>query len=210
MIITEIKKIGQGKRYSLYVDEEFVGVFEAEILAKNKSKTGQELSSDELQRLKIENGDYASFDRALSVLEKGMKTEKGVRDFLLQKGYPEECVARSIEKLKEYGYINDEFFAESYIKTYSSNKGKKKIKYELINKGVDKQIIDEKLNDLIEEEEEFEVCKTMAKKYLRNKVIDGKTRNKLSNHLASKGFGYDIISKVVREVFVEVEDESWD
>lgn len=210
MIITEIKKIGKGNRYSLYIDEEFVGAFEAEILAKNKLKTGQELSHDELQRLKIENGDYASFDRALSVLEKSMKTEKGVHDFLMQKGYPEECVERSIEKLKEYGYINDEFFTESYIKTYSFSKGKKKIKYELISKGVDKQIIDEKLADLIEEDEEIESCKRLAKKYLKNKVIDEKTRNKLSNHLAGKGFGYDVISKVVRDVIKEAEDESWD
>lgn len=209
MKITEIKKIGKGDRYSLYIDGNFVGAFEAEILAKNKLKTGEDISHENLERLKIENGDFASFDRALTLLEKGMKTEKGVKEYLKQKGYPDECIERSIEKLKEYGYLNDELFAESYIKTYSNLKGSKKIKYELINKGVDKQIIEEKLADLIDETEAYETCIMLAKKYLKNKKIDEKTRNKLSNHLASKGFSYEYISKVVREVLKEVKDESW-
>lgn len=209
MIITEIKKIGRGDRYSLFIDGNYTGAFEAEILAKNKLKSNEEISPEDLQRIKIENGDYASFDRALSLLEKSMKTEKGVREYLSQKGYPDECIERSVEKLKEYGYINDEFFAESYIKSYSGSKGSKKIKYELINKGVDKQIIEEKLSELIDEDEAYETCKTLAKKYLKNKKIDEKTRNKLSNHLVSKGFSYDNISKVVREVLKEGEDESW-
>ena len=209
MKITEIKKIGKGARYSLFIDDNYVGVFEAEILAKNKLRTGEEVSVENLEKIKIENGDFASFDRALSVLEKGMKTENGIRDYLLQKGYPEECVDRSITKLKEYGYINDESFTESYIKTYCLSKGRKKIRFELINKGVNKQIIDQKMEELLEEGEEYESCKSLGRKYLKNKIVDEKTKNKVYNHLISKGFGYDVISKVVRELLKESQDESW-
>ena len=53
---------------------------------------------------------------------------------------------------KEYNYIDDEIFAENYINTYSHQKGKRKLKYELISKGVDKEIIDQKLEDLIDED----------------------------------------------------------
>lgn len=41
MQITEIKKVGKGFRYHVYVDENFVGTFEAEVLAKYKWKQGR-------------------------------------------------------------------------------------------------------------------------------------------------------------------------
>ena len=108
MQITEIKKVGKGFIYNVYVDENYIGTFEAEILAKYKWKTGQEISQEEIDKVKIVNGDLAFFDRALGVLEKSMKTEKMLKDYLKEKGYPEECIDRAIDKLKDYGYINDE------------------------------------------------------------------------------------------------------
>ena len=209
MTITEIKKIGKGERYSLYLDGQFVCVLEAEILVRKKLKTGEEISQDELDRIRLENGDLSCFDRALSYLEKNIKTEKGIRDYLKSKGYLDENIDKSVEKLKEYGYINDEVFAESYIKTYSSSKGANKIKYDLISKGVDKTIVDEKLEELILEEEEIEVCKKISEKYLKGRAIDQKLKQKLYNHLNSKGFKFDIISKVVREINWEGDDEDW-
>lgn len=210
MIITEIKKIGRGDRYSLYMDDVFFMQIETEILVKNKLKIGQELTEEDAQDLKLQNGNYASFDNALTYLEKGMKTEKGIREYLKKKGYLDESIDKTIEKLIEYGYINDELFAESYINTYSSTKGKRKIEYELISKGVDKEIIFQKLEELIEEEDQLSNCVALAKKYLKNKIVDEKTYQKLTSHLASKGFSFDIISKVVRAVLKEAKDESWD
>ena len=47
MTITEIKKIGKGDRYSIYIDGQFSCTLEAEILVKFKLKTFQELEEDE-------------------------------------------------------------------------------------------------------------------------------------------------------------------
>lgn len=210
MIITQIKKVGRGDRYSLYVDEQFIVALEAEIVVKNKLRTGQEVDNSFLEKLKLENGDYASFDKALTYLEKGIKTEKGVRDYLYKKGYLKPSVDKTIEKLKSYGYIDDAAYAENYIKTYSGSKGSKKIKYDLILKGVKKEIVLQKLEELINEDEEFETCLQVCQKYLKNKVIDQKTYQKLSNHLVSKGFSYDIISRAVKISLKEACDESWD
>lgn len=208
MIITEIKKIGRGDRYSLYCDDAFFMQIETEILVKNKLKIGQQLSEEDCQKLKLQNGDYASFDKALTYLEKGIKTEKGTRDYLKKKGYLDESIDKAIEKLKDYGYIDDEVFAESYINTYSHLKGKQKLKYELLSKGVDKEIIDQKLEDLIDEDEQIENAKTLGKKYLKNKAVDEKTYQKLCAHLVSKGFSFDVVSKVAKEVLKEKKDES--
>ena len=116
--ITEIKKVGRGDRYHVFLDDDYFGTFEAEILARHSLKTGQGFDDEFFEKLKIENGDYACFNRGLTVLEKSMKTEKMLKDYLREKGYPRECIERATEKIKSYGYINDEVYAETYISSY--------------------------------------------------------------------------------------------
>lgn len=200
MEITEIKKIGKGKRYYLFIDGRNEGDFESEVLARHKLKTGDEIDRESLRKLKVENGDLAAFDRALGVLEKGMKSEKGIRDYLSGKGYLDECIDRAIDKLTEYGYIDDEVYAENFIRTYSLSKGRKKIKYDLLSKGVAGEIVEAKLEEIFQPEDEDELCFRLAEKFLKNKDFDLKTKEKLYRHLASKGFSFDIISSVVRRV----------
>lgn len=200
MEITEIKKVGKGLRYHVYLDNKYEGTFEAEILARYKLKTGQELSGEEFDEIKVANGDLACFDRSLGVLEKSMKTEKMLYDYLLEKAYPEECIERAMEKLKDYGYINDGVFAENYIRTYAHVKGKKKLKYDLLGKGVAPEIVDEKLEELVSEDEQLESCTNIAKKYMKNKEFDQKTKQKLFTHLIGKGFDFNISKVVLRRL----------
>ena len=192
--ITEIKKIGRGDRYKLYVDEEFLGIFEAEILARHSLKTGQTMESGFFDALLIENGNYACFNRGLNAIEKSMKTKKMLRDYLREKGYPKPCIDKACEKLAEYGYIDDEAFCESYIASYSSSKSKRKLKFDLLSKGVSEDIVDSKL-DQIDDEVEDEKCLRFASKYMNGKIFDLKTKQKFYNHLAGKGYDYGQISK---------------
>lgn len=191
--ITEIKKIGKGERYYLYLDNEFFGIYEAEILAKKGLKTGQSFNEDFFEKLKIENGNFACFNRGLKVLEKSMKTERMLCDYLKQKGYPLECIESAVKKIKDYGFINDESYCENYIQTYQNSKSKRKMKYDLLAKGIDEETIAIEL-EKIDDEEERKKCLFLAKKYMKNKEFDLKTKQKLYNHLISKGFDYSDIN----------------
>ena len=187
MQVTEIKKIGKGKRYYLVLDEYNKFTIEAEVLAKHKIKTFDEIDSEKLNQILLENGELSAFDRALTYLEKNIKTEKGIREYLKQKGFLDESIENAVDKLKEYGYINDEHFAESYIHTYSNKKGKKLLAYELALKGVDRQIVDEKLEELVDTEQEVASCKDILLKYTKGKEIDLKMKQKSYAYLAGKG-----------------------
>lgn len=199
MKITEIKKIGKGDRYYLYVDDECLAVMEAEVLARHSLKTGQEFDKNFFDDLILENGDYACFNRALGLLSKLMKTEKQLRDYLKEKKYPKVCIDKAIDKLKDYGYIDDKAYAENYINASSSIKSKRKIKYELILKGVKEEIVENALENF-SDESEYEVCLKFAQKYLKNKQIDLKTKQKFYNHLAGKGFSFSFIARAWEEV----------
>lgn len=210
MQITEIKKIGKGERYSIYIDGIFNGTLQAEILVKHKLKTGDEIDEEHIKQIKLENGKIAAFEQAARYLEKALKTQKQLQTYLKEKGFLQQSIDDAVQKLKEYGYIDDEAYAENYIKTYQNKKGKIKLKFDLISKGVSPEIVEEKLAQLIDAEEQFSSCEALLKKYIKNKPIDSKLKSKAYAHLFSKGFAGDIISSVIAKVFSEVEDESWD
>lgn len=194
MKITEIKKIGKGQRYALYLDDIFFGVFEAEVLARYCLKSGQCFEQDFFDKLKIENGDYACFNRGLSALEKSMKSEKMLKDYFAKKGYPIQCIDKAIVKLKEYGYIDDEVYCENFIASYKNSKSKRKIKYDLLAKGIDENIIEKKLEEIDEELEQNKALE-LAKKYVKNKDKSIKTKQKVYNYLVGKGFDYAVVAK---------------
>lgn len=195
-LITEIVKIGKGARYKLYLDEEFFGIFEAEILAKHSLKSGESYDDTFFDKLLIENGDYACFNRGLYAIEKSMKSEKMLKDYLKEKKYPLSCIEKAIKKLKEYGYINDEVFCDNFIASYGSIKSRRKLKYDLLGKGIDSSIIERKLSEQLNDENEEEKCFNTAKKYMKNREFDLNTKQKLYNHLAGKGFDFSQISSV--------------
>ena len=197
--ISEIKKIGKGDRYHLYLDDEFFGTFEAEILARYCLKTGQQFDDDFFDKLLIENGDYACFNRGLNALEKSMKSRKMLKTYLREKGYPNQCIERAIEKLESYGFIDDEAYCENYIASYPS-KSRRKLKFDLLSKGIKESLIDDKLSTLTTEEEEREKCLNYAKKYMKNKPFDIKTKQKFYNHLLGKGFSYEDIARAWGEI----------
>ena len=205
MIVTEIKKIGKGQRYYVEIDEFQKFTVEADVLVRYKLKTGDEIDADELNKMLLENGEFSCFDRALIYLEKNMKTEKGIRDYLKQKGFLPQSIDNAVDKLKEYGYINDENFTECYIRTYGNKKGRKKIKYELISKGVDINLIDVKIEELVDEDEEINSCKELFRKYMKNKQFDLKTKQKAVAHLVSKGFTFNVINRAMGEELCELE-----
>lgn len=194
--ITEIEKIGKGLRYKLFVDDELFGVFEAEILAKHCLKSGQKFEDGFFEELLIENGDYACFNRGLLALEKSMKSEKMLVSYLKEKKYPHACIEKAVEKLKSYGYIDDEAFCENFISSYMFSKSRRKLKYDLLSKGINDEIVEEKLDKMLNDEGEAEKCFKLSEKYMKNKEFDLKNKQKLFNHLAGKGFEYGQISSV--------------
>ena len=197
MQITEIVKIGKGLRYKLMVDDNFEGVFEAEVLARHNLKTDQEIDEDFLNNLKVENGDYASFDRGLTLLEHGMKSQKQVKDYLKGKGYPPECIERAINKLIDYGYINDEAYACEYVRLYSRKDGKRKIAFALKNKGVADELIEQAFDQCLNEDTQLDTCVNLARKKVKNIELDAKGKQKIYAFLAGRGFDFETIKHAV-------------
>lgn len=116
----------------------------------------------------------------------------------------EDTVDDVIDFLKKYNFINDGELASKIVNTnVNLNKyGKNKIKQNLYNKGIEKSAIDEAISE-IDYNAEFENALYLAqKRYDRVKNEDPKKAYaKIANHLAYKGFNYDIIKSVLNKIF---------
>ena len=140
---------------------------------------------------------------ALRTVEKTYKTEKELRDKLTEKGFEEDTIKRAIEFLKEYNLLNDEKYAEMYIKDRLRSQGRNKIKYALIRKGVSEDILLDKLSNIDSEDENDTAFKLAEKKYniLKKKESDKyKLSQKLFRFLLSKGYDYDCCNSIVRRL----------
>ncbi len=196
MIITEIKKIGKGRKYYLYVDEQKQGVFADIVLAESGLKTGQEVSEQELAMLKEENGKILAFDTAIAYLSKIAKSERGIKRYLKEKGFDNASISHAVKKLNEYGYINDKAFAENFLAYNKGKYGKAVIKLKLKAEGVDSDIIDEVVESL-SVDDEYEKCEKLYFKYIRNKEKNKNNKQKTIAYLYSKGYDIDLCKKIV-------------
>ena len=100
--------------------------------------------------------------------------------------FSDKIIIRLIRK----GYLDDEKFAEWYVENRFVKKGvsRKRLKMELMKKGVDKGIIDEVLGGRDDEEE---IRKMVARKRAKY------TQEKLIAYLCRQGFSYQLAQSLV-------------
>ena len=205
--ITSIVKSGKDN-YSIFLDGSFFCKLNAETIVKSGFKVGKMVSKEEIENAQAENEKLVALDKCLKLLSVP-KTKKQVKDYLYEKGYRTQTVNFCIEKLDEYNYLNDEAFANLYVKSYSFKKGKRLLEFELKSKGVSQEIINKVMENYERKDEDLI---NLAEKFIRNKPKDKKTAQKLTAHLFSKGFSLEEINPVVKKLMFEMEEEneSWD
>ena len=126
------------------------------------------------------------------------RTQYEVRNKLLKLEYDEELIEEVINELLLLEYLNDNLYAEKFIKNSQSIKpmSKNMIKYKLKEKGISDDIIQNVLRD--NEIDEIELARDLFFKKTKGKPLDEKELNKVKGFLARKGFSLSIINKVVK------------
>ncbi len=207
MTITKIKRIGSTNRYHVYVDDKWAGIFLDEILVRENIKTNATFDEHDFQKIKKENDEKVAFDMAATYLEKYIVSEKGVKDYLKKKGFDGKVIANAVAKLHDYGFIDDEKFAKSYMESLSKSKGRRAIEMKLKQKGVRQEIIDNLLEN-VDEDEEIENATRLAEKFVKNRQKDTNLKQKCLAHLVYKGYDYSVAVKVANSV-CKGENNDW-
>ena len=190
MKITDISLQSNNKnRCNLLVDGKFFCGLSLETVMKYRLKGGLDVDKKFLDGVVLESEKSDALSKAIAYLSKRLKTKREVKDYLLKKGYTEEIVWFCIDKLKDYKYVDDEFYSKQYISTSSKNQGKRLIEYKLMMKGVKKE-------DISSAYEQVEIdskmsAKSVAEKYLKNKENTKENKIKAYRYLISRCFSYE-------------------
>lgn len=183
-------------RANLYLDGEFAFGVEMLTVMKLGLKIGQEVSEEKLKEAIFDSEKSVAFEKAVDYLARGMKTEKQMRDYLQKKGYPLEIVNVVVGKLKDYRYVDDKHFAQLYVEQNVKNKGQRRLKQELQQKGISSAWAEEAAQT--DNETEWENALALAQKYMRGKTCDLKNLQRLQRYLLSRGYGFDTVNGIVR------------
>lgn len=198
----EIQKRNK-ERVNVFLDGEYAFAISAELVYKEGLKVNGEIDAEKMKAIAESESFIKCKEAALRTIERAYKTEKEVRDKLKLKGYEENSINKSIEFLKEYNFINDSNYAKAFINDKLKTMGSQKIKYSLIQKGISRDVIDEKLSNFNKEDEK-DIALDLARKKLsslKKKESDNyKISGKLYRYLISKGYEGSIINDVVKEV----------
>jgi len=204
-IITKItpQKKNQ-ERCNLYLDDEFVCAISMFVVIKNGLMVGKEISKYKLLQLVFESEKEKAFNYAVDYICKYVPSKKQMVTKLYQKKYTKQIVDYVISKCEEYGYIDDEKYAQSYAFQNRKLKGKLRLEQELIKKGISKKIIDEVLKDYDEEDG----CLVLARKKALNKDLnDPKVYAQLVRFLQYRGYDWEQIKEAIDKIKDEGKDD---
>lgn len=114
------------------------------------------------------------------------RTENEVRT-KFRNQIPEEMLEDIIEYLKEAGYIDDYNFVEKKVSEYMNLKKMsiQEIKYKLMTKGIERQIIEKYIESNLDELEEYE---QKCANYIREKKSGQMDEKEIEQYLYRKGY----------------------
>ena len=128
-----------------------------------------------------------------------------MRERLLEgRGATEAIVDSVIERLREYGYLDDARYAHSYasLRVQQRPIGRQRLQRDLWLKKIDKQTADTALDQVFADTPETEMIdRAIAKRVrLRGKPTNRAEAKKLFDHLLRQGFAFELVSEKVRAV----------
>ncbi len=202
--ITKIEYQKKNKeRFNIYIDDEYGFAVDISILIKYSLKKGMELDDALIDEILLSEEEISVYNYGISVLSRYFKSEYELRLKMKNKGFKPQLIDNAISILKEHKYLDDERYCEMFIndKINISKHGVRKIKEALYYKGIDKEIIEEKIKCISAESEEERALLLGEKKLLNIKENDNRKKmSKLSNYLLGKGFEYETVNKTLRKL----------
>jgi regulatory protein len=210
MRITALEpQVNNPERINIYVDGHFLLGVNAAIVLQMGLQLDQELLPDQVEQLRTEEAEQQAVDRALNYLSYRPRSREEVRRYLRRKATPPEIIEAALARLDRLDYVNDRAFAGFWIETREqfSPRGARALKNELRMKGVEREVVDELVDDEQDEQRALRAGRKKALLLVHIPDMDYTTfRNRLGPFLQRRGFGYEVATRTVRALWKELKE----
>jgi regulatory protein len=140
---------------------------------------------------------------AFFLLKFRLRSEAELKARLEQKGFSPELSQDTVNFLKDKEFIDDHIFAKGWVSSRLRRPfGLRKIKQELVQKGLAKEIIQDALTQEKKDYNESQVVSQLAKKrFSKLKGIEPlKAKARVYGYLVRRGFSPDTIGEIIKEL----------
>lgn len=201
MKITAREKSKDGRMIRLYLDGRYGFSIPADAYAAHHLYEKDELTEEQVARIKQDILVQKARERAVSLLMARDRSQHEIRTRLVNLGFDEDVAERVVADLKAIGYIDDSRFVLKYASDRIRSKAlsKKALRYELAQKGIDRDLIDEVLKEFEPEEEEI-ALRAAKKKFGKYDLSDKSVEMKVLKFLMHRGFSYETAGNVLRRL----------
>ncbi|WP_308578106.1 regulatory protein RecX [uncultured Parvimonas sp.] len=204
MLVVDIKYNKSKEVFEVIFEDETKLLLNYNIFEKYKVSVDMDFSEIEILEMKYFSDIERAKSRAINYISGKLKTKYEVRLKLRENEFSNEVIDEVLEILENEEYLNDRLYCEIFIedKKRLNGYGKNKIKSLLIQKGISKSIFEDFL-DNFEYEDEFDNAVKMGIKKLNllaNEEDKFKKKQKIINYLAYRGFSFDVINDVLKEI----------
>lgn len=203
MKITSVERSSKNnsKWVHVYIDDRYSFSILEEDYIKNALYEKSEISQDEIDYICSELNLKSARFKAIKYVALKKRTSREIILKLESLGYDEDTVHKVVCELEDRGYVSDLDYAKKFIadRMNFKPKAKKLLKIELEIKGINKEVIDDVLEKL--DYDEFNTAKRLVEKRFSNiDYSNQKAVNKLCNFLRNRGFGFEIINSIVKNL----------
>ena len=208
MIIERITK-KDSRNVVIHFDNDEKLIINLEVFIKSGLKKGMGVSSDRFSFLIDENRRYYVKLRAIRLLARRPHSEKELRTKLYQKKYEKEMINDVIDELKEKELLDDYKFAQIFTEEKMRTKlwGEKKMKGELIKKGISRELISQVIEEKFPEGNKLDDAIILAEKkvktLLHKNLEKRKLAEKIYSYLSSRGYDFETSREAVEKILDE-------
>lgn len=197
--ITSIKIQKNGRRANIYLDGKYEFGISVEDLSKQGLSVGQKLSKQKVEELKQRGETHKHYLNLIKFVSLRPRSVKEVQDWMRRKKIEERDRSKLFSKVNRYVRVDDKEFSRWWVRQRISfrPRSKQQLLHELYQKGIDKRVAEEAIEDSDFEEEEM--ARSLLEKYLKRlKKSSGQDLYKKSvAYLARQGFNRNVVENVI-------------
>ncbi|MNC18642.1 Regulatory protein RecX [compost metagenome] len=206
--LLEITKVERQKksdhRYIIHFGAYNMTVHE-DVMIKYRMITGNSFMKADLVEIVVADERQRAYVEGLRYLERKPRTAMEMTRRLRQKEIGETIIAEVVQRLQQERFLDDPLYAKQWAEQRIANqrKGKMWIRQELREKGIDKTLISEALENITPEQELESALETGRKKWnlIRGDASD--KRRKTGAFLMRRGFSGDMVRQVINTLLAE-------
>jgi regulatory protein len=151
-------------------------------------------------------------NQALKYLSYRDRSKWEITQYLEKKQHSHLVIQQTLEYLENLDYVDDQRFAMQWGQFNINKKklGRNRLYRELLNKGIDRETLENILRTLYENNPEVQLAKECASKKWESLkgVEEDKKKRRLFQHLKRRGFPTDIIYQSLIKLDMEINNQT--